>query len=184
MTPTIEQTKKGAKDFAAFVTDVATAMKKHKVEDMLCVFGLNGNIRNTYIPLSAEGEMELYCKLSDGIHEWLQMVGFAKSGVPKHTGTLKINKQEIIEVPDSVLQLFEQGENSYRIIDYETEMDNNQSMQYFLECIGATDENIFEDSGTQVILKHPDRADMMVVDAGGLGDFFSHGFTVTEYNCG
>lgn len=91
---------------------------------------------------------------------------------------------EIIEIPESVLDLFEKGENSYRIINYENEMDNNQSMAYFLDYIGATDDNIYEDSGTQVILKHPDRADMMVVDAEGLGDFFSHGFTVTEYNWG
>lgn len=91
---------------------------------------------------------------------------------------------EIYEVPDSVLQLFEQGVNSYRIISYNKEMDNIQSMQHFLECIGATDENIEEDNGTQVVLKHPDRPDMFVVDAGGLGDFFSHGFEVTEYNFG
>lgn len=88
---------------------------------------------------------------------------------------------EIYEIPDSVLSLFQQGESSYRIISYEREMDNNQSMRHFLECIGATEDNIYEDSGTQVILKHPDRPDMFVVDAGGLGDFFSHGFDVSEY---
>lgn len=81
-----------AKQFSAFITDVAQAMRKHKVEDMLCVFDLNGETRNTYIPLSEEGEMELYCKLSDGIHEWLQAVGFAKSGTPKHTQHLIIKK--------------------------------------------------------------------------------------------
>ncbi len=87
--------KEGAKQFAAFITEVAEAMKRHKVEDMLCVFGLNGEVRNTYIPLSEKGEMELYCKLSDGIHEWLKMVGFGKSGNPKHTGTLKMDKNNI-----------------------------------------------------------------------------------------
>lgn len=86
------QLKKNAKQFAAFLTDVAEAMKKHKVEDMLCVFDMNGETRNTYIPLSEKGEMNLYCKLSDGIHEWLKMVGFAKTGSPKHATPLKLKK--------------------------------------------------------------------------------------------
>lgn len=88
-----KQTKKKAKEFAAFITDVAEVMIKHKVEDMLCVFELNDDIRNTYIPISEKGEMELFCNLSDGIHEWLQMVGFGKSETPKHTGklTIKLN---------------------------------------------------------------------------------------------
>jgi hypothetical protein len=67
-------------------------MSKHKVEDMLCIFEINGQMRNTYIPLSPEGEMELYCKLSDGINEWLQTIGFAKTGGKGHEGYLEINK--------------------------------------------------------------------------------------------
>jgi hypothetical protein len=85
-----QKEKDKVKAFSAFITDVAKAMKKHKVEDMLCVFGLNGEIRNTYIPLSEEGEMELFCQLSDGIHEWLKINGFAKSGTPKHTDKINI----------------------------------------------------------------------------------------------
>lgn len=102
----------------------------------------------------------------------------------KITYKLTRDMREIYEIPDSVLVLFQQGENSYHIITYVSEMDNIQSMQHFLECIGATDENIYEDNGTQVILKHSDRPDMFVLDASGLGDFFSHGFDVTEYNFG
>lgn len=85
--------KKQALQFAAFITEVAEAMKKHKVENMLCVFGLNGEIRNTYIPLSEKGEHELYCNLSDGIHEWLQLAGHKKTGNAKHTGPLKLSQQ-------------------------------------------------------------------------------------------
>jgi hypothetical protein len=88
-----QEEKKKARQFSAFITDVAEAMKKHKVEDMLCVFELNGDIRNTYIPLSPEGEMELYCKLSDGIHEFLQSVGFGKSTTAKFGGTLTIKNK-------------------------------------------------------------------------------------------
>lgn len=89
-----KQLKKKAKDFAAFITDVAEAMKKHKVEDMLCVFELNGETRNTYIPLSENGEMELYCQLSNGIHEWLQMIGFSKNDTPKFNGTLTLTTKK------------------------------------------------------------------------------------------
>lgn len=85
-----QQEKKKAKQFSAFITDVAEAMKKHKVENMLCLFGLNGEIRNTYIPLSEKGEDELYCNISDGIHQWLQTIGHEKSGTPKHTGALAL----------------------------------------------------------------------------------------------
>lgn len=93
MTQEKKEELKKARQFAAFITDVAEAMMKHKIVDMLCVFGLNGDIRNTYIPLSEDGEMELYCKLSDGIHEWLQLVGHTKTGTPKHTGLLTIKNK-------------------------------------------------------------------------------------------
>jgi hypothetical protein len=87
------------------------------------------------------------------------------------------------EIPNNVKELFEQGENSYRIIDYapDMSMDNKQSMGYFLDCIGAKQDNIEEDEGTQIVLMHPDFGMKYVVDSGGLGDFFSHGFDVSLY---
>lgn len=85
----------------------------------------------------------------------------------------------IYEIPDFVKMLFEQGENCYRIIDYSFEMDNIEAMQYFLDCIGATDENIELNDGTQVIIIHPDFDYKLVIDSGGLGDFFSHVYHVT-----
>lgn len=90
-----KEQKEKAKQFSAFITDVAEAMKKHKVEDMLCVFGLNGEIRNTYIPLSEGGENELYCNISDGIHQWLQLAGHGRTGTPKHTGTLPLKSKPL-----------------------------------------------------------------------------------------
>ena len=88
----------------------------------------------------------------------------------------------IYEIPNSVKEMFEQGENSYRIIDYSIqEMDNIQSMQYFLEHIGATSDNIEVDDGTQVVIIHPDFGHKLVIDSGGLGDFYSHGYDVTLY---
>ena len=89
----------------------------------------------------------------------------------------------IYEIPNSVKEMFEQGENSYRIIDYSIqEMDNIQSMQYFIEHIGATSDNIEVDDGTQVVIIHPDFGHKLVIDSGGLGDFYSHGYDVTLYS--
>lgn len=85
----------------------------------------------------------------------------------------------IYEIPNDVLDMFKQGENSYRIIDYTIkDMDNIESMEFFLECIGANDSNIDSCFGTQVIMKHPDFDYKLVIDSGGLGDFFSHGYDV------
>lgn len=89
--------------------------------------------------------------------------------------------KEIYDIPDSVEQLFSNGEREYKIISYECEMDNIQSMRHFLESIGATEDNIECDDGTQVTLKHIDWPGLMVIDAGGLGDFFSHSFRISEY---
>lgn len=89
----------------------------------------------------------------------------------------------IYEIPESVKEMFELGNNSYRIIDYTIqEMDNNQSMQYFLECIHATSDNIEINDGTQVVITHPDFSEKLVIDSGGLGDFYSHGYDVSLLN--
>jgi len=86
----------------------------------------------------------------------------------------------IYEMPSSVKEMFEQGENSYRIIDYSiNEMDNIQSMQYFLDLIGAKSENIETDDGTQMVIIHPDFDHKLVIDSGGLADFYSHSFDVS-----
>lgn len=91
----------------------------------------------------------------------------------------------IYEIPNSLKEMFEQGENSYRIIDYSiNEMDNIESMQHFLNCIGATSENIETDDGTQVVVKHQDFEHKLVIDCGGLGDFYSHGYDVTLLDAG
>ncbi len=89
----------------------------------------------------------------------------------------------IYEIPNSVKEMFEQGENSYRIIDYSIqEMDNIQSMQHFLDCIGVTSDNVEVDDGTQIVIVHPDFDHKLVIDSGGLGDFYSHGYDVTLYS--
>lgn len=90
---------------------------------------------------------------------------------------------QIYEVPEMVKQMFSDAPTSYRIIDYSDnmEMDNIQSMQYFLNYIEFPSEDILEDYGTQVILQHPDFDFKICIDSGGLGDFFSHGFDVNIY---
>ena len=90
---------------------------------------------------------------------------------------------EIYEVPDSVECIFEDvkagdGDFSYRIINYtkSMDMDNIASMQHFIEVVDINDEYIVEDLGTQITLSHPDYDKRIVIDSGGLGDFYSHGF--------
>ena len=86
------------------------------------------------------------------------------------------------EIPDSITDLFEQGENSYRVIDYETPgMDNIESLGYFLDQVGVSNKDIYESESTQVVLTHPDFDFMLVVDSGGLGDFYSHRYDVSLY---
>lgn len=90
---------------------------------------------------------------------------------------------EIYEVPDSLTQLFQDvaegnGGVSYRIINYTNgmDMDNNESMAHFIETVDIPEDAIIENEGTQVVLTHPDYEKKIVIDSGGLGDFFSHGF--------
>lgn len=78
-----EQLRK-ARQFAAFITEVAETMKKHKVEDCVCIFGMNGEIRNTYIPLGEKGEHPLYCNISDAFDVWLKQGGFNSRPKNKH----------------------------------------------------------------------------------------------------
>lgn len=80
-------------------------------------------------------------------------------------------------LPTTILELFANGETEYRITTTH-EMDNIQSMRYFLERIGATEGNMESDYGTQVTLVYG--AKYLVVDAGGFGDCYSHKFVVTE----
>lgn len=90
---------------------------------------------------------------------------------------------EIYEVPDNLTRLFQDvldgsGHTSYQIINYTDgmDMDNNESMSHFLETVDIPEDAIVEDEGTQVVLSHPDYEKKIVIDSGGLGDFFSHGF--------
>ena len=38
------------------------------------------------------------------------------------------------------------------------------------------------DDGTQVVVIHPDFDHKLVIDSGGLGDLYSHGYDVTIYS--
>jgi len=68
----VDKLEENQKQFALFITEVAETMKKHNVENMVCIFGLNGDLRNTYIPLSEKGEVPLYCHISDAFNDWLK----------------------------------------------------------------------------------------------------------------
>lgn len=87
------------------------------------------------------------------------------------------------EIPSDLKELFSNGEASYKIVDYSEnmEMDNFQSMVFFIESVGIKQENIVDDYGTQIIIQHPEYEIKLCIDSGGLGDFYSHGFDVTIY---
>jgi len=89
----------------------------------------------------------------------------------------------IYELPDSIDELFANQETEYRIIDYNQsmEMDNIESMAFLLDHLDIKDENLELNDGTQVILYHSDYKEKLVIDSGGLGDFFSHKFEVSLY---
>jgi len=90
---------------------------------------------------------------------------------------------EIYEIPHDIDELFENGERSYRIINYNEnmDMDNNQSMIHFMGCVGIHSDNVIYDYGTQIILTHSDYENKLCIDSGGLGDFYSHGFDVSIF---
>ena len=90
---------------------------------------------------------------------------------------------EVYEVPENITQLFQDvaesdGYTSYRIINYNDgmDMDNISSMSHFAETVDIPEDAIIENEGTQIVLSHPDYKKNIVIDSGGLGDFFSHGF--------
>lgn len=81
------------------------------------------------------------------------------------------------DIPESVDELFENGESSYSITDPEQSGDNIFAMNLFLECVGVPSEMVECDDGTQVTLFDGKRR--IVIDSGGLGDFHLHGYDVT-----
>ena len=80
-------------------------------------------------------------------------------------------------LPNTINDFFENKETEYRYFSQES-MDNYWSMNWFIKYLGLEDFIDFHD-GTQVVFKHPDFDYKLQVDAGGLGDFYSHNFVVT-----
>ena len=81
-------------------------------------------------------------------------------------------------LPADFDRLFSNGSKDYYY--FGEEMNNIESMQWFIEEVGILENAIIKDDGTQITLQHPDYDHKLVVDAGGLGDFFSHGFEVSR----
>ena len=83
-------------------------------------------------------------------------------------------------LPEDIEELFSRGEETYILIDYDLpEMDNIQSMDFFVNLLDIPEENILLDDGTMIILTHPDYDYNLRIDAGGLGDFHSHKWEVS-----
>jgi hypothetical protein len=84
---------------------------------------------------------------------------------------------EVWDIPDNYDALVAGGDDAYSICGVETQ-DNMDSMRRFVEAVGIPADKIEVDDGTQIIVTHPDPTKMIVIDAGGLGDFFNSGFDV------
>jgi phage pi2 protein 07 len=80
------------------------------------------------------------------------------------------------DVPSTVREIFENGEREYHFYT-EDSLDNYWSMDRFLKLTNASEFIVLHD-GTQVFLMHPDFPHNLQLDAGGLGDFYSHKITV------
>lgn len=83
-------------------------------------------------------------------------------------------------LPNSLQELYNNSETTYYFHDYNDNMgmDNVGSMEYFLDYIGASSDTIVDGCGTQVVLEVHDR--YFQIDSYGLGDFYSHGFKVSD----
>ena len=86
-------------------------------------------------------------------------------------------------VPDTVKLMFDDVLKSdegieYSIVDYsdEMDMDNVESMRYFLEMIGVGSDDVLEDHGTLVYVKDTGSDEVIAIESYGLGDTYSHGF--------
>ncbi len=83
-------------------------------------------------------------------------------------------------LPNTAHCFFENEETEYSYFSEES-MDNYWSMDWFIKHVGLSD-YIEHHDGTQVVVKHPEQNFSLQIDAGGLGDFFSHKFVVTKIN--
>lgn len=79
-------------------------------------------------------------------------------------------------IPNSVEELFANGNAQYSITAPEFPGDNNYRMTLFIDCVDDLFTYVVEDYGTQVIV-HKDGVTLQI-DSGGLGDFHLHGFDV------
>ena len=83
-------------------------------------------------------------------------------------------------LPNTVHALFENGETEYRYFS-EDSLDNYWSMDWFIKYL-ELQEFIKIHDGTQIFVKHPEYEKALQIDAGGLGDFYSHSFKVSVYD--
>ncbi|MBU0777457.1 hypothetical protein KKF82_04275 [Patescibacteria group bacterium] len=84
-------------------------------------------------------------------------------------------------MPKDLDEIFKVGETQWQVVDYSSEMDMNNaaSMTWFVEQVGITEDDCVDIEDTRIIVKHPDHKHRLQIDAGGLGDFFSHAFDVS-----
>ena len=91
----------------------------------------------------------------------------------KHFGT----GDNETHIPESVEELFDNGDAHYFIKDPDRPGDNIYGMQLFIAEVGIPSDMIELDDGTQIFVSNGKKT--LQIDSGGLGDFHLHGFDVT-----
>lgn len=85
-----------------------------------------------------------------------------------------------IYIPESVDELFKNGNATYYINDPDLSGDNVYAMKLFIDMVEIPDEMIKLNDGTQIFVS--DGKTTLQVDSGGLGNFHLHGYDVTVVN--
>jgi hypothetical protein len=78
-------------------------------------------------------------------------------------------------IPSNIDELFENIEETYYLETEKMALNNIEAMNYFIEEVGLQD-NIFENSGTQIIVEHNAYCFKLEINCFGNGDFFNHIF--------
>jgi hypothetical protein len=87
------------------------------------------------------------------------------------------------DLPGSIREIFENKEAEYRLNqDYsEPDMDNVQSLAWFISGVGIPASAIDENFGTQIVVSDPEFKFRLVIDSTGGGDTHTHLYSVSVY---
>ena len=83
---------------------------------------------------------------------------------------------EYYDIPDSIEELFNNGDSNYSITDPNQSGDNIFGLNLFLDHLNIDEDNMELNEETRVILLYNGKR--LTIDCYGLGDFHLHGYEV------